>query len=204
MSSNLQVVVGPAQGDGLARTFSRLGWAGFWFQVVFGSLPVLVMAYLFTFSRSAPLSRSGIPFIEVLTAINLLLLLFTTFWSYRYTRLARRLRRPEGRPTESYVIRFVWTGVVASTIGMLFSMIVLLLEAGSLLFRFLKAPQAGIPVIQTTGGDAAYFVSAVDMVSLIALILTLLAELVVLMCSLWLLFKAGLIARELSPARGGA
>jgi hypothetical protein len=55
-----------------------------------------------------------------------------------------------------------------------------------------------------SGTEAPYFVSAVDMVSLIALILTLFAELVVLMCSLWLLFRVGLIARDLLPAKGGA
>ena len=203
MSSNLQEAVTPVRGDGLARTFSRLGWAGFWFQVVFGSLPVLLMAYFFTFSRSAALSRSGLPFVGVLTVVSFLILLFTTFWSYRYTLLARRLRQPEGRPTEAYVIRSVWTGVVASTAGMLFSMVVLLLEAGSLLFRFLKAPQGGIPVIQTSGVEDAYWVSAVDMVSLIALILTLFAEVIVLVFSLWLLFRTTVSSRESPPATGG-
>ena len=203
MVQRLYAVV-PSANTSLARTFTILGWAGFWFQVIFGSLPFIVMAYFFTFSRSATLSRSGIPFVGVLTAVNLLVLIFTTFWSYRYTRLARRLRLPEGRPTGAYVIRTVWTGVIAGAIGMLFSMIVLLVEAGSLLFRFLKAPQGGIPVIQASGAEAEYFVSAVDMVSLIALILTLFAELVVLMCALWLLFRASVASREPSPATGGA
>jgi hypothetical protein len=203
MSSKLQQVVGAATGDGLARTFTRLGWAGFWFQVVFGSLPVIVMVYFFTFSRSATLSRSGLPFVGVLTVVNFLILLFTTFWSYRYTRLARRLRQPERRPPESYVIRTVWTGLGASAAGMLFSMVVMLLEAGSLLFRFLKVPQGGIPMIQTSGAEEMYGVSAVDMVSLIALILTLFAEVIVLVFSLWLLFRATVGSREFPRATGG-
>ena len=96
MVQKLYAIV-PSMDTGLARAFTILGWAGFWFQVVFGSLPFIVMAYFFTFSRSATVSRSGIPFVGVLTVVNLLVLVFTTFWSYRYTRLARRLRRPEGR-----------------------------------------------------------------------------------------------------------
>jgi hypothetical protein len=183
----------PSKGTSLARALSRLGWAGFWLQIVVGSGPILVMAYYMAFSStgSPPNARSGFPFIEYLTFANLLLLLFTIYWSYGYTRVARRIMDPERRPTESYVVGVVWTGVLASTVSMLFSMFVILIEAGNLLFLFLKAPQGGIPVIQT-GSDSVYWVSSVDMVSLIALILTLFAEFIVLQFSLWLLFQATL------------
>jgi hypothetical protein len=187
MSQTLQNAAGRSTHDSLAGAFSRLGWAGFWLQLVFGSLPILVMVYYFAFSGSGTFSRSGLPFIEYLTIANLLLLVFTTFWSYRYTRLGRRLRDPERRPPESSVVRVVWTGVTAITAAMLFSMLVILIEAANLLFFFLKAPQGGIPVVQTSGG---YFVSSVDMISLMALILTLFAEMIVQALSLWLLFRA--------------
>ena len=87
---------------------------------------------------------------------------------------------------------------------MLFSMLVLLIEAASLLFYFLKAPQGGIPVIQTSGTGAVHFVSSVDMVSLVALILALFAELLVLLFSLWLLFRTSLGAPELAETSKGA
>jgi hypothetical protein len=162
------------------------------------------MAYFFIFSRSDTITRSGFPFVEYLTIVNLALLVFTTFWSYRYTRLARRMRDREQCPSESYVIGTVWTGVVASTISMLFSMIVILMEAANLLFYFLKSPQAGVPVIQTSGAEAVYFVTTVDMASLMALILTLFAELIVLVFSLWLLFRTTLGSPEFpQPAAEG-
>src|SRR5262249_30428521 len=150
MLRRLRDAVRPTKGDSLARAISRLGWAGFWLQIVFGSFPVLVMVYYFIFSRTVTGPRTGLPFIEYLTIVNLLILAFTTFWSYRYTRLAKRMLDPERRPSESYVLGCIWTGVVASTVGMLFCMIVMLVEAANLLFYFLKAPQAGIPVIQTS------------------------------------------------------
>src|SRR5262245_54925966 len=84
----------------------------------------------------------GVP--EYLTIINLLILIFTTYWSYRYTRIGRRIRSSEQAPSESHLIGTVWTGVVATTAGMLFSMISILIDAANLLFFFLKAPQAGI------------------------------------------------------------
>jgi hypothetical protein len=107
---------------------------------------------------------------------------------------------PDPRPTESYVSGSVWTGVLASTVGMLFSMLVILIEAANLLFYFLKAPQGGIPVVQTSGTQAVHWVSSVDMVSLMALILTHFAELIVLVFGLWLLFRTTLSSPEYPQA----
>jgi Protein of unknown function (DUF3611) len=196
MLGKLQSAIKPSQGRSLARAFSRLGWTGFWLQLVFGSLPVLLMAYYFLFSRSSADSEGGLPFVAYLTVVDLLILAFTTFWSYRYTRFARRIMDPQRRPSESSVTGTVWTGVVASTLGMLFSMIVMLIEAANMLFYFLKAPQAGMPVIQTSGTSAVHWVSSVDMLSLVALILTLFAEQLVLIFSLWLLFRTSLSSPE--------
>jgi hypothetical protein len=203
MLRKIQDAVRPSKGNSLAPAFRRLGWAGLWLQVVFGSLPIILMVYYLIFSRNAAISRSGFPFIEYLTIISLLMLAFTTFWSYRYTRLAKRIDDPARRPTESYIVGTVWTGVVGSTAGMLFSMIVMLIEAANLLFYFLKAPQGGIPVVQTTGAEAGQFVTSVDMVSLMALILTLFAELIVLVFSLWLLFRTTLGSPEFPHADEG-
>jgi Protein of unknown function (DUF3611) len=191
MLGKLQNAVKPSQDSSLAKAFSRLGWTGVWLQLAFGSLPVILMAYYFLFSRSTADPGDGLPFVAYLTIVDLLILAFTTFWSYRYTRLAKKMRDPARRPTESSITGTVWTGVVASTLGMLFSMIVMLIEAANMLFYFLKAPQAGMPVIQTSGTEAVHWVSSVDMLSLMALIFMLLAEQIVMMFSLWLLFRTG-------------
>jgi hypothetical protein len=191
MLRRLRDAITPSKGKSLGGAFSRLGWAGFWLQVVFGSFPILILAYYFTFSRPEPGSAGGFGFSEYLAIINLLMLIFTTYWSFRYTQIGRKIRGPEPAPSESYLIGTVWTGVVATTVGMLFSMLAILTEAANLLFFFLKAPQAGIPVIQT-GAGSSYWVSSVDMISLMALVLFLFAELIVLVFSLWLLFRTTL------------
>jgi hypothetical protein len=188
----LREAITPSKGKSLAGAFTRLGWAGFWLQLVFGSLPMLVLAYYLAFSRREPETASGFGIPEYLTIINLLILIFTTYWSYRYTWIGWRIRSSEQAPSESHLIGAVWTGVVATTVGMLFSMIAILIDAANLLFYFLKAPQAGIPVIQTGGVEATHWVSSVDMISLMALVLFLFAELIVLIFSLWLLFRTTL------------
>jgi hypothetical protein len=53
---------------------------------------------------------------------------------------------------------------MASTLGIVFSMLVMFLEVAQLLIYFLRAPQAGIPVVQTTGGPVSW-VTAADILS---------------------------------------
>jgi hypothetical protein len=173
----------------LASSFSRLGWIGFWTQIVVGLIPILLMTYSFIFAQSVSGPRAGLPIVEYLTLAGLAILVFTTIWFYRYTRLAQLIRDPARRPAETELARTVWIGLLASSIAILFTILMMFIEVAHLLFYFLSAPQGGVPVIQTAGPAAASWVSAVDMLSLMSMVMTLMAELVVLIFSLWLLFR---------------
>jgi hypothetical protein len=186
----------PSGFESLAKTFSLLGWMGFWLQIVLGSAPLLLMVFIFAFARSPAGPRAGLPLVEYLTAASLLVLVFTIVWFYRYTRLAKRLADPATRPSVLAVTRTVWTGIVVGSLGILVSMLLLIIETGNLLFNFLKAPQGGVPVFQTTDAQAMGWVSTIDMASLMALSLFLFAELIVLVFSLWLLFRTTQVAAE--------
>jgi Protein of unknown function (DUF3611) len=124
-----------------------------------------------------------------LTLADLLILAFTTVWSYHYTRLAQQLAVPERRPSRHSLQRAAWIGVTAAAAGIVVSMLVTLFEVVQLLIYFLRAPQAGVPVIQTTAPGTATWVSAADMMSLMALILGMFGGLIFLVLSLWLLFR---------------
>jgi hypothetical protein len=173
----------------LSKSFRRLGWSGFWLQVVAGAFPLLFTFYTFVFSQSEGGTRAGLPLVEYLTIGSFLILVFTTYWFFRYTGLAERIGNAGSRPSQTALIATVWTGVVASVMGILFSMLVMLLEVGHLLFYFLSAPQAGVPVVQPQGMATASWVSAVDLMSLMSLLITLGAEVAVLAFGLWLLFR---------------
>jgi hypothetical protein len=165
-------------------------------QIAVGSVPLALIIFALAFGRNpAPGTRAGFPLIEYLSIAGLVVLAFTTLWSFRYTRLAVRLADPPRRPTRTAVQRTVWTGVKASTIGIGVSMLVMLFEVVQLLIYFLRTPQAGVPVIQTTGGPASW-VSAADIAGLLALLLTMFAEVTVLVFSLWLLFRTTLPSVE--------
>jgi hypothetical protein len=194
MLENLTEDLKESSYTGLARTFRRLGWSGFWTQVVVGAIPVLLLAYLFLFAGSPTGPRAGFRFVEYLALFVLLILLFTTYWSYGYTRTSKKIVDADRRPTDTSLSRLTWIGIVASTLGILVSIVVMLIEVAHLLYYFLKTPQAGVPVIQAT--SEASWVSAIDMLSLMALTLTLLAEVVVLVFSLWLLFRVSIVSAK--------
>lgn len=201
MFSSLMERLRPSRNSSLARSFSRLGWIGFWTQIVLGSVPVVLMIYVFAFSRTTVVNtRGGLPLVEYLTIASLLMLAFTTLWCYRYTRLAKRIADPERRPAEIVPANTAWTGVVASTLGIVFSMLVMLIEVAHLLYYFLKVPQVGVQAIQTTASGESSWVSAVDIMSLMALILSAFAQLLVLIFSLWLLFRTTVGSAEFGPA----
>ena len=173
----------------IAKAFSRLGWIGFWLQVVLATLPIILMIYVLFFCPSASIQRSGIGLTDFLGLLGLAILFFTIFWSYRYTRLAKGMADPEKRPPKSFVTKTLWIGLMASCLGILFSMLLMMFEVGRLLFVFLRAPQGGVPVMQTETYDPSSWVSAIDMVGLLADLSVLAAELVVLAFTLWLLFR---------------
>jgi Protein of unknown function (DUF3611) len=165
-------------------------------QIAVGAIPLALIIYAVAFGRNpAPGTRAGFPLIEYLSIAGLLVLAFTALWSFRYTRLAVRLADPTHRPTRMAVQRTVWTGVKASTFGIVLSMLVMLFEVVQLLVYFLRTPQAGVPVIRTTGGPASW-VSAADMAGLLALLLTMFAEVIILVFSLWLLLRTTLPSVE--------
>jgi hypothetical protein len=201
MLQMIRKILRPSASDSLARSFARLGWIGFWIQIAIGAVPLALVLYAIMFSagRSAG-TRGGFLFVEYLTIIGLVVLAFTTIWSYRYTRLAEKIADPLQRPTEFAVQRVAWTGVAASVLGIVLSMLVMLFEVLQLLLYFLRAPQAGVPVIQTTAAAQASWISAADVINVMALMMTMSGEFIVLIFSLWLLFRTTMPSAEFPDA----
>lgn len=189
MSRNLTERLDPTEIDALANAFSRLGWGGLLVQIMMGAIPFAIMVYTVVFNAPGPEgSGSALPFVQNFSTIDLVLLVFIVLWFYRYTRIGRRIRRAPSRVTISGAQRSVWIGIIGATLAILFSMLVLLFEVGNMLFRFLAAPQAGIAAIQRMDAMASW-VSAIDMMNLLSLILTLGGEILALAFGQVLLFR---------------
>jgi len=189
MPDNLSAQWQPSNPAKLAKRFSRLGWTGFWIQLALIIIPVLLLIYLLIFASPDSAQRRGIDLSNYLSYGGLMVMVFTTFWFYRYTRLAGRIADPATRPSQLSVVRTLWIGLWAGCLGILFSMMLLLGSVGRLLFALMTMPQTGIPVAAVGGGDPARTVSAIDATSMLSLLLMLSAEFIVLAFTLWLLFQ---------------
>jgi hypothetical protein len=180
----------PAKPENLAQQFSRLGWIGFWLQLALISIPILLLAYVLVASSPESAQRRGIDLSNYLSYGSLVVMLFTTFWFFRYTLLGKRIADPALRPQQSAVIKTLWIGLWAGCVGIVFSMLLLMSAVGRLLFVLMTTPQTGIAIAPVPGsGDPASTLSAVDAASLASLLLMLSAELVVLGFTLWLFFQ---------------
>lgn len=189
MQNNLSTPWQPANPDRLAKQFSRLGWIGFWIQFALLAVPIVLLVYVLFVSSPESAQRRGIDLSNYLSFGSLLVMVFTTFWFYRYTRLGKRIADPELRPPQSSALRTLWIGLWAGCLGIFFSMLLLLSAVGRMLFVLMANPQTGMQIAQGLGTDPTKSLSAMDAVSLTSLLFLLTAELLVLTLSLWLLFR---------------
>jgi len=186
----------PENPTNLAKLFARLGWIGLWIQIVLLVIPILLLVYVQFFSSPETVQRRGIDLGNYLSYGSLLVLLFTTFWFFRYTRLAKRILNPEVRPDKTSLENVLWIGLWAGFLGILFSTGLLFGAVGRMVFVFLANPQTGLQIAPAAGGDPAMALSALDALSLVALLITVTAELIVLAFTLWLLFRVTRTAGE--------
>jgi hypothetical protein len=178
----------------IAKAFARLGWIGVIFQLVLMILPLFMLGYVIYGKVTG--TRQLFDFTEYLAIIGLMILAFTTCWSFYYTRLANKIRDPEQRPSQQSLVGKLWVGLWASSLGIAVSLLTLFIEASWLLMLFLKAPQGGVPVIRTELENRSDWVSAIDAVSLLAEICTLAGEFLLLGLTLWLLFRITRLAEN--------
>jgi hypothetical protein len=191
----------PSNPERLGEQFSRLGWIGFWMQLALISIPILLLIYVLVLSSPESAQSKGIDLSNYLSYGSLVVMLFTTFWFYRYTRLGKRIPDPELRPSQPSVIRTLWVGLWASCLGIGFSMLLMMNAVGRMLFILMATPQTGIAITTPVGGsDPGTTLSAIDAVSLTSLLVILTAELILLAFTLWLLFRVARPSTEIAEA----
>jgi hypothetical protein len=180
----------PVNPETLAKQFSKLGWMGFWLQFVLLAITVFLLFYVLFLSSPDSAQSKGIDLGNYLSYGSLVVLVFTTLWFLRYTRVGNRIADPATRPPQASVLKTLWIGLWACSLGVFFSMLLLFSAVGRLLFVLLSNPQTGIQLAPGPGGDPLMSLSAIDAVSMTSLLVVLSAELIVLGLTLWLLFRA--------------
>ncbi|AFZ45019.1 hypothetical protein PCC7418_2889 [Halothece sp. PCC 7418] len=177
----------------IAAAFRRWGWIGFWSQLILGFIPVILVTFQLFFSSKSQL-RGGLDSGNILSFLDLLTLFFTIYWCFRYTRLGIQLEDSKQYPSSAKVIREVWIGIIAN-VGVIFLAVLIGIgTVGGLLYVVLSMPQGGATILQPTPGGKMIspgpIIVPMDMLGLLAVMSVILAGLLGLMVSLWLMHRA--------------
>jgi len=183
----------------LGRRFRRVGWLGFWLQILLCVVPVVIGAVIYAASPGPGMPGGRLALVSTLTMAVLVILLVTTVLFFYYTRIGRRLEAGTSRWTVPRLKGLVRFGLAASGLSVFCASVIMLWEITYMLQTFLQFPQGGVPVIQTTMQDSTW-ISALDVLSLLTLAISILVEILVLGLGLWLMYWLMRAAYTAAPA----
>lgn len=185
----------------IAMTFRRLGWIGFWCQVILGLIPVILIIFQWVFS-SKPQNLGSLDSGNILSLVDILTLVFTIYWCFRYTRLANFLENSNQHPAKARIVRAVWIGIIANVLVMLLAVLIGMFAVGSLLYAILSVPQGAATILQPAPGGTVInqgpIIVPLDMLGLLATVNVIMAGLVGIVISLWLLYRLIPLSKTLS------
>jgi hypothetical protein len=170
----------------IAKNFRLAGWIGFWVQLVLTVISSVILLFAGALSRSpganqnSPTTGIGV----VVTIFGILVLLFNMYWAlFRYIPIGRRLDgNPANRPKRPETIQVLRTGLIASLVGMLLSLLGAQATVGLLAA---KAFNQGIGGFVNT--DPSKFIQPLDILVVQASVNVILAQFFGIGAALWLL-----------------
>lgn len=178
----------------IARSFRWLGWTGLWLQALLGFIPILVVVAN-VLSRPTQQQISGFSLGLVLAIVCLVILVFSTYWCFRYTQLANKLEERDLRPAKVQVIQKVRIGLIANISVMTLAVSIALWRVGTLTFKMLTLPQGATIVapnqLGTTLGSPGALITPSNMIAIQAMVSTIAAGLAGTIIALMLLHQIG-------------
>ncbi len=133
---------------------------------------------------------------NILSFVDILTLVFTIYWCFRYTRLASKLEDSNQRPAKVRVIREVWIGIIANVGVILLAVLIGMVTVGGLLYVILSLPQGAATILLPAPGGTVInqgpIIVPMDMLGLLAVMNVILAGLVGVIVSLWLLHRSSI------------
>jgi hypothetical protein len=170
----------------IAKTFRLTGWISFWVQLVLTVISSIILIFASALSRtpgaSANSPSTGIG--VVVTVFGLVVLGFSMYWAlFRYVPIGRKLAgNPASRPKKSDTVQVLRTGLIASMVGTLLSLLGAEATVGLLAA---KAFSQGVGGFVNT--DPSKFIQPLDILVVQASINVILAQFAGISASLWLL-----------------
>jgi hypothetical protein len=173
----------------IATQLRLCGWIGFWIQLILAIVSTIIFVFAIPAARPATPGATVAPGTSgsaILAVIALLFLYASIFWSFRYTKLARRLKSPENRPRKTDTLRMVRIGTIVSLSGTIFAVLGAESIAGTLLGKSLSVAQ---PFAIYSPDALSRIIQPLDIFIVLGNTHTITAHLVGILSSLWLSFQ---------------
>ena len=122
----------------IATALQRVGWAGFWLQLILAVVSSLIFLFAIPFASTGA-SNPGTGGSLLFAVGGLLILYGSTFWSFRYVTISRKLKNPDLRPKKAETIKTIQWGIISSLAGLGFSVMGAESIAGTLLGKSLSS-----------------------------------------------------------------
>ncbi|MEA5532541.1 DUF3611 family protein [Crocosphaera sp. XPORK-15E] len=178
----------------IGRSLLWLGRIGLILQVLLGFIPLLVVV-TYVLSQSGQKQTGGFSLGLWLAIACLIILIFSIYWCFRYTQLAKKLKNSETRPSKSQIIRDLQLGLFANIGIMVFAVLIALLRVGELTFKLLTLPQGATVIapnqIGTTLAAPGALITPSNMIAIQAMLNVIAAGLVGVIVALLLLYQVG-------------
>lgn len=168
---------------GIGNTIRLTGWITFWIQLAIGVVSVLALLFALTGRRFVQQQNAGLGIGIFWAVCGIVLLLFSLYWDFRYTRIGKALENtnPALHPSKGDTTRILRLGIVVSLVGILLT----LLGAGStvlvLVAKSISQPP-GVAIINPYN-----IIRAMDIFVAVADITGIAAHYAGTVASLWLL-----------------
>ena len=190
MTNQLDTDKLPAAVQRVAFALRTVGWICFWVQLVLAVVAAIILLFAIPFAipsaTAAAASTSAGTSGGVFFAIcGLLVLGYSVYRAFRFTRLSRQLRSPANavRPKKADTVKQVQFTLVSNLVGMLLTLVGAEAISGTLLAKSLAQPQAlfGATV------DLGRFIQPLDIFVVLANTHATVAHFVGIVGTLWLL-----------------
>ena len=169
----------------IAVQLRRVGWAGFWLQLVLAVVSTVIFIFAVPFASTGA-SNPGTGGSLIFATVGLLVLYVSTYWSFRYVLTSRQLKNPDLRPKRADTIKLVQWGLLSSVIGMGASVIAAESIAGTLLGKSLSS---AVSFGMFSPDALSKIIQPLDIFVVLANTHMITAHFIGMVSSLWLLTK---------------
>lgn len=190
MTNQLDTDKLPAAVQRVAFALRTVGWVSFWVQLVLAVVAAIILLFAIPFAipsttaagNSTSAGTGGGVFFAI---CGLLVLGYSVFRAFRFTRLSRQLRSTGNavRPKKADTIKQVQFTLVSNLVGMLLTLVGAEAISGTLLAKSLAQPQA----LFGAAVDVGKFIQPLDIFVVLANTHATVAHFVGIVGTLWLL-----------------